>query len=519
MAQFQGTAINEPPQSKEPLLTNYDNNDTGLAPKVNPSKLQVNYSLNDKDLTPPNNDNDDLSSDELIKTKLNQSFLDKYFGRKSMKGAVFNLIVAVVGAGILSFPFAFRASGLLFSLFLLILCTFFSYISLNLLIIASDYLPKHIQPSYLTLSLECGGKKLAYFTQLNVILSLLGSATSRIIGAGGIIVILYTDDKLFGGNKEEAHKYYVYFIIGFSWIIVFPLALMRNMSSLRFTSLLSVSCCIFLTICLFIEYFILCGDIVDKHDDDYIDYKTCFWKSNEIKHVFEQNDYSRLASFTFNGFLTSVPIFIFGYNCQPNVFPIYMELENKTSSKMQKVFKYALIISITLYIIAGSFAFLIFLSETCGNILLNDFKTSPEMVVACIIFTIAMILATPVFINAIRENINDMIWKKKQIPTIPHFCVTFGITLICVLISVVVSDIATVFGFIGCTTNPITGYILPTYFVWKLVPNEHTQHNLIKRIALIMIIIVSLISLGSIYYKIYVIVNDDSPTCGSVQDI
>ena len=65
-----------------------------------------------------------------------------------------------------------------------------------------DYLPQHIQPSYLTLSLECGGIKL-YFTQLNVILSLLGSAISRMVGAGGIIVILYTDDKLFNGNKMK----------------------------------------------------------------------------------------------------------------------------------------------------------------------------------------------------------------------------------------------------------------------------------------------------------------------------
>ena len=107
-----------------------------------------------------------------------------------MKGAVFNLIVAVVGAGIFSFPFAFRASGLLFSLILLIICTIFSYISLNWLIIARDYLPKDVQPSYLSLSLHCGGKKLAIFTQINVILSLLGSAVSRIIGAAGIVVII-----------------------------------------------------------------------------------------------------------------------------------------------------------------------------------------------------------------------------------------------------------------------------------------------------------------------------------------
>ena len=514
--------------SKEPLI-----NDT-RAPKVDVPQRNVNYSLNDKDLSQGNNVsiNEPLpssassllsspldSTEDLIKKRLDRdkSFFDRYFGRSSMKGAVFNLIVAIVGAGILSFPFAIRASGLLWGLILLIICTFFSYISLNLLIIASDYLPNHIQPSYLTLSLQCGGKRLAIFTQINVILSLLGSAISRMVGAGGIIVILYI--ALFDGDKTKGHKFYIYFIVGFSVIIIFPLSLMRNMSSLRFTSLLSVFCCFFLTICLFIEYFILCNDIDDKHNENYIDYRTCFWHLNEFKSVFDQHEYSRLASFTFSGFLTSVPIFIFGYNCQPNVFPIYMELENKTSSKMQKVFRYALLISVSLYIVAGSSAFLIFLQETCGNILLNDFHSSPEIVIASIIFTIAMVLATPVFINAIRENINDMIWKKKQIPLIPHIFVTFGICLLCVMVSVVVTDIATVFGFIGCTTNPITGYILPTLFVYRLVPKHETKHNLIKRLALIMIIIVSLISLGSIYYKIYVIATNKTPSCGNVQSI
>ena len=125
-----------------------------------------------------------------------ETFFAKYFGAGSVKGAVFNLVVVLVGADILSFPFAMRASGLLFGLVLLIITTYFAYISLNLLIIASDYMPPSMhqtpyQPSYYTLSLQCGGTKLANFTQINVILSLLGSAVSRMVGTGGIIVILY----------------------------------------------------------------------------------------------------------------------------------------------------------------------------------------------------------------------------------------------------------------------------------------------------------------------------------------
>eukprot|EP00485_Elphidium_margaritaceum_P011764 CAMPEP_0202693038 /NCGR_PEP_ID=MMETSP1385-20130828/7258_1 /ASSEMBLY_ACC=CAM_ASM_000861 /TAXON_ID=933848 /ORGANISM="Elphidium margaritaceum" /LENGTH=504 /DNA_ID=CAMNT_0049348665 /DNA_START=22 /DNA_END=1536 /DNA_ORIENTATION=+ len=492
--------------------------------------LDVRYSLHDintrqKDLSDHDHDSVESSpldsTDDIIQSHLgkttSQSFFARYFGAKSMKGAVFNLIVAVVGAGILSFPFAFRAAGLLWGLFLLLMCTYFSYLSLNLLIIASDYMPPHIvRPSYLTLSLQCGGRKLAVFTQSNVILSLLGSAISRMVGAGGIIVILYM--ALFNGDKTEGHKFYIYFIVGFSSLIIFPLSLMRSMSSLRFTSLLSVTCSLLLTVCLLIEYFILCDSLDVQHNESYKDYKTCFWKTSEFKNVFTQNHYSRMASFTLNGFLTAIPIFIFGYNCQPNLFPIYDSLQN--ASKMQRVIKYALSISVSLYIISGSFAFLTFLNGTCGNILLNDFHTSPEMVAAAILFTVSMVLATPVFINAIRENINDMIWRKKQIPLIPHILVTFAICAVCVTISVLVSDIATVFGLIGCTTNPITGYILPTFFVWKLVPKHDQQHRTIKILSLVMVLIVAVISLLSLGFKIYTFATGNGTEhCENVQSL
>merc|ERR1712176_903990 len=190
-------------------------------------------------------------------------------------------------------------------------------------------------------------------------------------------------------------------------------------------------------------------------------------------------------------------------NCQPNVFPIYMELEaTNTSSKMNTVFKYALSISVTLYIVAGSSAFLIFLEETDGNILLNDFDKSPDILIASIMFTVAMVLAAPVFVNSIREKINDMIWGKKQINTVPHILVTFGIVIVCLSVSVSVKDISKIMGFIGSTTNPITGYVLPTYFVWKLIPKRDNKYKIIKMISIIMVIIVISVSLGSLYMKI-----------------
>jgi len=292
-----------------------------------------------------------------------------------------------------------------------------------------------------------------------------------------------------------------------------------------------VSCSIFLTLCLFVQYFILCGEGIND---------TCFWKKDVIRsHVFMEK--GRLASFTLSGTLTAVPMFIFGYNCQPNVFPIYLGLKavnsNSKTKKMNKVFKRSLMIGFVMYIIAGSSGFLIFLENTNGNILLNNFKKSPDILVASFMFTVAMILAAPAFVNSIREKIYGLLWRYGGynietklfvdcekcsdsgtpnkcsvcngrgdiVKTSIHALITFGIVAICISISVSVTDIATIIGWIGSTTNPITGYVLPTYFVWKLVPTTDIQSKSIGNylfISAIMVFVVICVSVGSVYLKI-----------------
>ena len=109
-----------------------------------------------------------------------KSIIARAFAPISIKGAIFNLLAAALGSGILSYPFAFRASGILWGSFLLAVCTCFAYISLNLLIIASDNMPDpNVQPSYLSLAFASGGQKLMIFTQIIISLQLCGSAISR----------------------------------------------------------------------------------------------------------------------------------------------------------------------------------------------------------------------------------------------------------------------------------------------------------------------------------------------------
>ena len=499
-------------------INNLDNQYSLYDKDINDSVIHDQSNNNDNRYISISNDNSNIiintptKTEEALEIKFFKSpikYCSNVFQAGSVKGSMFNLIVAVVGAGILAFPYAFRMSGLFLSLILLFIATIFSYLSLNLLVLSSNYLNKQYinNPCFRTLATQSSGPNLALFTQLCVMLSLFGSLISRIVGSGGIITILYF--AFFNDDETKSKMYYKYSIIIFSCIIILPLSLLRNQNSLRFTSMLSVLCSFYLTIVLFIEYFRFCDDGQQGSNIN-----TCFWKGKSFSDSIKMDN---LFNIKLSGFLTTFPIFIFGYNCQPNVFPIYIELKDRSINKMFNVIFYALSISVSLYIIAGSFAYLLFLDDTCGNILTNKFNKSPEITIAALLFTASMLLASPVFANAIRKNINDIIFSKPQAPLKYHIIITVLIIVISSGISVLVSNIATVFGFIGCTTNPITGYILPAYFMWKLVPSN--QYIKTRYSALFMAIIVTILSISSFIYKLYAIITKDNPTCDYAQKI
>ena len=60
-------------------------------------------------------------------------------------------------------------------------------------------------------------------------------------------------------------------------------------------------------------------------------------------------------------------------------------------------------------------------------------------------------------------------------------------------------------------------YLLPTFFMWKLVPKD--KYVMIRFWALFMAVFVSILSLGSFTYKIHQAINGNKTTCDNVQHV
>jgi len=450
------------------------------------------------------------------------------FGPASVKGAVFNFTVAVIGPGLVAIPFAFKESGLLLGMALAVLCACFAFISLRLLIVATSYLPPSATPSYHTLSQHAGGSNLVVLTQFNLLLSLFGSVIVRLAAAGGVLVTLY--DSAFG--IPEGHHFddfYLYIVMVVTVVIIFPLSLCKA-SSLRFTSMCSVLCFLFISLCLVVQYITKCHWV-----------GSCFWSSEQFITSLVERGHSRLINLSTEGLLTAFPLLIFAYKCQPNVFSIVDALksaprsesvatatastarseqspgthENTPSqstvssksprSDIDKVFVSSLTISMTMYMAAGSAAFLLLFEDTKGNVLQSDFGEAPEILMASLIFAVSMLLAVPVFVNVLRENLMDIIsLKTANTSTSWKVALTIMICAICAAVTALCGDVSTVFGIMGSTTNPVTGYFLPTYFVWKMVPEQEAGNRSLRRLkwsSLVMSAVILLISIGSLYIK------------------
>ncbi len=122
-----------------------------------------------------------------------------------------------------------------------------------------------------------------YLVQMVLLVQMFGGCISYVVAFGGLLDLVwsvYADGNI-----------YIYVVIGASWLIIYPLSLLRTMSSLRFTSLLGFACSMYLTAILFLEYWLLC-DSRDYHHDDHDNnsiyvttpspvrhQNTCFWKS------------------------------------------------------------------------------------------------------------------------------------------------------------------------------------------------------------------------------------------------
>ncbi|KAG3108114.1 hypothetical protein PI125_g12106 [Phytophthora idaei] len=380
---------------------------------------------------------DDLLSDAF---PYHQSIIPS---KGSIRGSVFNLAGATLGAGALSLPYAVAVSGLGFAVAQLVLAAVLTVYTIRLLIRAEDITKLK---SYEDLAMHCFGTKITIFVEVNILVFCFGISVAYLVTLGDIITPL--GELCFGMQSIFAQRWVLMTIS--CGTIMLPLSMMKDISSLQFSSILGVLSIIFLVVAVAIRS---------------IMYASVNGIPEDISWAI---DLSRGPNF-----MLSVPIVMFAFTCQVNVFSIYTELQRPCIRRMNKVVDRATLISFLVYLSIGVVAYLAFGPQLAepkykGNILLS-FPLNDTLIAisrAAITFTVAV--AFPLNIFPCRFTIDMMFFSNSEDSWSRHVAVTSSLVLLALLLAIFCPSINVVFGIIGGTCSTVVCFCFPAAFILKL---------------------------------------------------
>lgn len=184
-------------------------------------------------------------------------------------------------------------------------------------------------------------------------------------------------------------------MLGFWGVLMLPLSLLRSVNSLQFSSFLGVVAILVLVVAT------VCHCATHRFVDN--------WECSGVLHSGDRCiEPIALAQFD-EGMLTSVPLIMFAFTCQVNVFDVYRELSNPSEAKMMRVSWYGLFgICLMVYGTMGIFGYMDFLETVQGNILINmryDVGHSAMITCAYVAITLTIVSAFPLVVFPCRESI------------------------------------------------------------------------------------------------------------------
>lgn len=196
-------------------------------------------------------------------------------------------------------------------------------------------------------------------------------------------------------------------MIATSLLILLPINMQRDVTKMRFTSILGL-------FCLFLVTLIICIQL-----PSYLDY---YWEHTYVEgdkntHI---NWYSLGSAFTSDLlFFKGTATFFFSFNCHHGLFQVYDKLEDNTKKRARKVMRRTVIVDCVLYLIVGITGYLTSPVKT-PEIIIERFKlgTDTLMSIGRILIAFMLICKIPVSYNNLRVSLFELIWKTKEIDSI-----------------------------------------------------------------------------------------------------
>uniref|UniRef100_A0A8C7C7M5 Solute carrier family 38 member 3 n=1 Tax=Oncorhynchus kisutch TaxID=8019 RepID=A0A8C7C7M5_ONCKI len=402
----------------------------------------------------------------------NEEFLPNGEGRKPMRFtdgktsfgmSVFNLGNAIMGSGILGLAYAMANTGIILFLFLLTAVAALSSYSIHLLLKSSGIVGIR---AYEQLGYRAFGTTGKMAAGIAITLQNIGAMSSYlyIVKSEFPLVI-----QAFSRADPTADLWYLngnYLVIMVSISVILPLALMKQLGYLGYTSGFSLSCMVFfLSAVIYKKFQIPCPFeefSAANHTVSHLDIHLNVDDSHCVCVFPSQTAYT-------------IPILAFAFVCHPEVLPIYTELRNPSQRRMQHVSNLSILVMYTMYFLAALFGYLTFYGKTETELLHTYSRIDPyDTLILCVRLAVltAVTLTVPIVLFPVRRALNQMFFSSKSFNWLRHVAIAITLLSLINILVIFAPNILGIFGIIGATSAPCLIFIFPAVFYIRIVPKE-----------------------------------------------
>jgi amino acid permease len=351
---------------------------------------------------------------------------------------IFNIVNTIIGGGALALPFVMKESGVAWGIVLVFIVGGLSIYSQRLIVTTSQF-ACHRAESFGELGKLAFGPKGRYFTELCIILFLIGAQVSYLSVIGELLTPLLVDWGVTGMDNPSLQKLVSAII---AVVIIFPISSLRRMDSLRFTSFIAL----FFIFCLLVSVLVV--------------------SSRKLASGGIKSEEFSWHGRGFQGIFVSLPILNFAFTFHPNIPGVWKELEDQSPRNINLICMISIAICATFYITLGLFGYLYYYLDTPPNIL-SGFEGDPLFTAIKFGYTLVIVFSYPVLNFATRNGIDSLLFSPSTIaPWWRYVIESATIIIITYVISILVPSIDVIFGFTGATFGQLVIFINPALFLY-----------------------------------------------------
>uniref|UniRef100_A0A674A986 Solute carrier family 38 member 3a n=1 Tax=Salmo trutta TaxID=8032 RepID=A0A674A986_SALTR len=380
-------------------------------------------------------------------------------GKTSFGMSVFNLGNAIMGSGILGLSYAMANTGVVLFLVLLTVVAVLSSYSIHLLLKSSGIVGIR---AYEQLGQRAFGTPGKMAAGIAITLQNIGAMSSY------LYIVKYEFPlviQAFLGIDKPSGEWYLngnYLVIMVSISVILPLALMKQLGYLGYTSGFSLTCMVFflISVCTVILYSCRPPPVAVFNGCKVGESSVC--NKEMLLFYFFQTAYT-------------IPILAFAFVCHPEVLPIYTELKNPTKQRMQHVSNISIVVMYTMYFLAALFGYLTFYGEVESELLHTYSRLDPyDTLILCVRLAVltAVTLTVPIVLFPVRRAIQQLFFPNKTFYWPRHIAIAFTLLTLINMLVIFAPNILGIFGIIGATSAPCLIFIFPAVFYIRIVPEE-----------------------------------------------